>query len=64
MGKVQVNLIGIWNKGFSDPMWIMTNLEAKEGLRIYFARMKIEETLCLNLRLTQINLKFGYEFGQ
>jgi hypothetical protein len=44
MGKVQVNLIGIWNKGFSDPMWIMTNLEAKEGLRIYFARMKIEET--------------------
>lgn len=44
MGKVQVNLIGVWNKGFTDPMWVMTNLEAKAGLRIYFARMKIEET--------------------
>ena len=44
MGKVQVNLTGIWNKGFTDPMWIITNLEAKEGQRIYFVRMKIEET--------------------
>lgn len=44
MGKVQVNLIGTWNKGFTDPMWVMTDLEAREGLRIYFARMKIEET--------------------
>lgn len=44
MGKVQVNLIGIWNKGFTDPMWVMTDLDANEGLRIYFARMKIEET--------------------
>jgi hypothetical protein len=25
-------------------MWVMTNLEAKRGLQIYFARMKIEET--------------------
>lgn len=44
MGKVQVNLIATWNKGFTDPMWVMTDLEAREGLRIYFARMKIEET--------------------
>jgi hypothetical protein len=44
MGKVRVNLIGIWNKGFTDPMGVMTNLDAKEGLRIYFVRMKIEET--------------------
>ena len=44
MGKVRVNLIGIWNKGFTDPMWVMTNLEAKRGLQIYFARMKIDET--------------------
>lgn len=43
-GKVCVNLIGIWQKGFSEPMWVMTNLEAKQGLRIYFARMKIDET--------------------
>lgn len=44
MGKVQVNLIGIWNKGFTHPMWVITDLEARQGLRIYFARMKIEET--------------------
>jgi hypothetical protein len=25
-------------------MWVMTNLEARQGLQIYFARMKIEET--------------------
>lgn len=44
MGKVCVNLIGIWKKGLSEPMWVITNLAAKEGLRIYFARMKVEET--------------------
>lgn len=44
MGKVRVNLVGTWKKGLSEPMWVMTNLEAKRGLRIYFARMKIEET--------------------
>jgi hypothetical protein len=43
-GKVFVNVIGIWQKGFSDPMWIMTNLKAEDGLAIYFQRMKIEET--------------------
>ena len=44
MGKVCVNVIGTWKKGLSEPLWVMTNLTAKEGLRIYFARMKIEET--------------------
>lgn len=44
MGKVCMNVIGVWKKGLSEPMWIMTNLEAKRGLDIYFARMKIEET--------------------
>ena len=44
MGKVLVNVIGTWKKGLDEPMWVMTNLEAKEALRIYFARMKIEET--------------------
>lgn len=43
-GKVFVNVIGVWQKGFSDPMWIMTNLEAKTGLAIYYERMKIEES--------------------
>ncbi|HPM22176.1 MAG TPA: transposase [Thermotogota bacterium] len=44
MGKVLVNVIGTWKKGLDEPMWIMTNLEAKRGLHIYFKRMKIEET--------------------
>jgi len=44
LGKVRVNLIGTWKKGLSEPMWVITDLEAKEGLRIYFARMKIEES--------------------
>lgn len=44
MGKVRVNVIGTWKKGLDEPMWIMTNLEAKRGLQIYFKRMKIEET--------------------
>ena len=44
MGKVLVNVIGTWKKGLDEPMWIMTNLEPRRGLQIYFARMKIEET--------------------
>ena len=44
MGKVLVNVIGTWKKGLDEPLWVMTNLEAKRALRIYFARMKIEET--------------------
>jgi len=43
-GEVRVNLIGTWGKGFCEPLWVMTSLEAKAGLRIYFARMKIDET--------------------
>jgi hypothetical protein len=44
MGKVCMNLVGTWKNGLADPMWVMTNLEARQGLQIYFARMKIEET--------------------
>jgi hypothetical protein len=43
-GKVCVNLIGTWGKGFKEPLWIMTNLEVEQALRIYFARMKIDES--------------------
>lgn len=43
-GKACVNLIGNWGKGFADPLWIMTNLAPEQAQRIYFARMKIEET--------------------
>lgn len=44
MGKVFVNLIGNWKEGFSQPMWVMTNLKAEDGLDIYLQRMKIEES--------------------
>jgi hypothetical protein len=44
MGKVCMNIVGTWKKGLAEPLWVMTNLEAKRGLQFYFARMKIEET--------------------
>jgi hypothetical protein len=43
-GEVCLNLIGTWGKGFPEPLWIMTNLEAEQGLCMYFARMKIDES--------------------
>jgi hypothetical protein len=43
-GKACVNLIGKWKKGLSEPLWVITNLEAKQGLHIYFGRMKIEQS--------------------
>jgi len=44
MGKVCVNVIGQWQAGLKEPMWIMTNLPAEQGLSFYEQRMKIEET--------------------
>ena len=42
MGSVRLNVIGIWRYGFSQPMWIMTNMEPEAGLTLYKQRMKIE----------------------
>ena len=42
MGQVKVNLVGIWQYGFKDPIWLITTLEPEEALRLYFKRMKIE----------------------
>jgi len=42
MGQVKMNVIGIWNYGFKDPIWVMSTLEPEEALRLYFKRMKIE----------------------
>jgi len=42
MGEVCLNVIGIWRYGFTDPIWIMTNMEPEAGLAIYDKRMKIE----------------------
>lgn len=44
MGKVFVNLIGWWQEGFNEPMWIMTNLSAEQGRSFYLQRMKIDES--------------------
>ncbi len=42
-GKVRVNLAGRWTKGADEPLWVVTNIDPEEGLRIYELRMKIEE---------------------
>ena len=42
MGEVCLNVIGIWRYGFSQPMWIITNMEPETGLALYDQRMKIE----------------------
>jgi len=43
-GQVRVNLIGRWERGLREPMWIMTNLEPQQGWKLYQQRMKIEES--------------------
>jgi hypothetical protein len=43
-GQVKVNLVGIWKKGFTTPLWVMTDLEPELGKQIFFKRMKIEES--------------------
>jgi hypothetical protein len=44
-GEVAVNVIGVWRQGFQRSLWAMTNLSPEEGLTIYLARMKLEESL-------------------
>lgn len=41
-GKIPVNVIGVWGKSFSKPLWVMTTLPVEQGLSIYKQRMKIE----------------------
>ena len=43
-GEVRVNVIGSWEKGLEEPIWVMTNLPAEQGLKVYAKRMKIEES--------------------
>lgn len=44
-GNIKVNLIGHWQGGMSEPLWIITNLDKPEqALEIYRSRMKIEES--------------------
>lgn len=32
--RVAVNLIGVWKKGLSEPLWVMTDLKPEVGLNI------------------------------
>jgi len=43
-GKLEVNISGKWDKGFSEPMWVISNLPPEEAIKIYRLRMKIEES--------------------
>jgi len=43
-GNVEVNLAGKWYNGFSEPIWVISNLPPEEALEIYTKRMKIEES--------------------
>ena len=43
-GKVEVNIAGKWEKGFSEPMWVVSSLQPKKALEIYCLRMKIDES--------------------
>jgi len=39
-----VNIAGKWEKGFSEPIWVISNLPPQEAIEIYRLRMKIEES--------------------
>ncbi|MBC7256155.1 MAG: hypothetical protein H5T66_08655 [Chloroflexi bacterium] len=43
-GKVKVNLVGFWKMGMKDPIYVITNMEPDEALKIYLSRMKIDES--------------------
>jgi len=43
-GKLEVNISGKWDKGFSEPIWVISNLPPEEAIEIYRLRMKIEES--------------------
>jgi len=43
-GKLEVNIAGRWDKGFSEPIWVISNLPPKKAMEIYRLRMKIEES--------------------
>ena len=42
MGVIKVNVIGIWKPGMKEALWVITNLQPEEALRLYLERMKIE----------------------
>ncbi len=43
-GEIPVHLCGWWKRGFAEPVWLVTNIEPEEALRLYPKRMKIEQS--------------------
>jgi len=39
----EVNVVGVWERGHREPLWVMRNLPPGELLETYKQRMKIEE---------------------
>ena len=44
LGRLKVNVIGFWRKGFAKPLWVITSFDPQRALEIYMQRMKIEQT--------------------
>lgn len=42
-GRVRLNLAGRWKRGLDEPLWVATNIDPEEAIRIYEHRMKIDE---------------------
>ena len=42
--QVPVNVIGRWQHGFSEPLWVMTDLDPQRAFGLYQQRMKIDES--------------------
>ena len=43
-GQVRVQVIGHWQHGFGQPLWLITDLQPELALGLYQQRMKIEES--------------------
>lgn len=43
-GNIRVNVAGHWKDGFKEPLYVVTNLEPREGMEIYKERMKIDQS--------------------
>lgn len=43
-GTIPVHVCGWWKRGFAEPVWLVTNIEPEQALRLYPKRMKIEQS--------------------
>jgi hypothetical protein len=42
--QVRVQVIGHWQHGFGQPLWLITDLQPEQALSLYQQRMKIDES--------------------